>query len=173
MSGNPCIQHKSAMRTATALAVVTLGGLGLPLLFAAQPLVAAEPVSLSTTFFEKHGISPRTAAQLRTTVVGRTIAIKTLQGGALEQVYYGAQRIDAKGIKTPYKIVEQAIQEERAGVLRLLLIYDWHAHSYICLENVGELEELGAAEGTCPYEIVATAHGNQTGGKVDEAAKRP
>jgi len=136
-------------------------------------LAAAQPDSLSTAFFEKRGIAPRTATQLRATVVDRTISIKSLQGGALEQVYYGARRIDARGTTTRYKIVADAIQEERDGVLRQLLIYDWHGHSYICLENVGELEELGAAEGTCPYEIVATARGNHAGGNANAAPKSP
>lgn len=156
------------MRTAKSVVTVTLGALALVPL-----LAAAQTVALSTAFFEKQGIAPRTATQLRATVVDQTIAMKLLQSGALEQVYYGTRRIDAKGIKTQYKIVDSAIQEEHDGVLRQLLIYDWHGHSYICLENVGELEELGAAEGTCPYEIVATVRGNHTGGKADAAPKGP
>ena len=47
----------------------------------------------------------------------------------------------------------------------MLLIYDWHGHAYVCLANVGDLDVLGDAEGTCPYEIVATMQGNHVGGK--------
>jgi hypothetical protein len=48
-------------------------------------------------------------------------------------------------------------------VARMLLIYDWQNHAYVCLENVGELDVLKGAEGTCPYEIVATVKGNHLG----------
>jgi hypothetical protein len=137
-------------------------------------MAAAAQLDVPTTaFFEKHGVSPRDATKLRATVVGQTISIKALKSGALEQVYYGAQRVDARGTQTRYKIIEGAIQEEHDSAPRLLLIYDWQGHSYICLQNVGELDELGDAEGTCPYEIVATARGNHTADKTDGSPKGP
>src|ERR1700761_4617689 len=108
------------MRTAKLLLAIALGSQS------ALLVAAAEPDVPTTAFFEKHAVSPRGATQLRATVVGRTISIKTLQSGAVEQVYYGARRMDAKGIQTRYKIIEGAIQEEHDGAPRLLLIYDWH-----------------------------------------------
>jgi hypothetical protein len=126
---------------------------------------AAQTAALTTTFFEKNKVAPRSGAKLRTTIYNNTISIKTLKSGAIEQVYYGAQRIDAKGEKTKYTIYKGGIEEEHDGVLRVLMIYDWRGHAYVCLENVGELDELNGEEGTCPYEIVATTQGNHTGEK--------
>jgi hypothetical protein len=132
----------------------------------AMPVIAAaQPAALTTAFFEKNKISPRDAAKLRITVADNTLSIKTLKSGAVEQVYYGAQRIDAKGAKTKYKIGRGGIEEEYNGTPRMLLIYDWQDRAYVCLENIGDLDELNGAQGTCPYEIVATARGNQTGKK--------
>jgi hypothetical protein len=128
-------------------------------------IAAAQPAALTTAFFEKNRVSPRDAAKLRATVADSTLSIKTLKSGAIEQVYYGAQRIDAKGAKAKYKIGKGGIEEEYNGTSRMLLIYDWQDHAYVCLENVGDLDELNGAQGTCPYEIVATARGNQTGKK--------
>jgi hypothetical protein len=93
------------------------------------------------------------------TMSGKTITIKTLRSGAIERVYYGTQRIGAKG-----EISEGGIEEQHDGASRMLLIYDWQGHAYVCLENVGELDMLDAAEGTCPYEIIAMTQGNYTGG---------
>jgi hypothetical protein len=132
----------------------------------AVPVVtAAQTALLTTAFFEKNKVSPRDAAKLRATISDNTISMKTLKGGAVEQIYYGAQRIDAKGGKTKYKIGKGGIEEEYNGTPRMLLIYDWQDHAYVCLENVGDLDELNGAEGTCPYEIVAAARGNQIGKK--------
>jgi hypothetical protein len=128
-------------------------------------LAAAQTAAFTTAFFEKNKVPPRDGAKLRATISDNTVSIKTLKGGAVEQVYYGAQRIDAKGGKTKYKIGKGGIEEEHDGTPRMLLIYDWQNHAYVCLENVGDLDELDGAEGTCPYEIVATARGNQTGKK--------
>jgi hypothetical protein len=126
---------------------------------------AAQTAPLTTALFEKNKVAPRDAARLRTTIFDKTISIKTLKSGAIEQVYYGAQRVDAKGEKTKYKIGKGGIEEEHDGVLRVLLIYDWRGHAYGCLENVGELDELDGEEGTCPYEIVAATQGNHIRGK--------
>jgi len=126
---------------------------------------AAQTAPFTTAFFEKNKVAPRDAAKLRATIFDKTVSIKTLKSGAIEQVYYGVQRIDAKGEKTKYKIGKGGIEEEHDGVPRMLLIYDWRGHAYGCLENVGELDELDGEEGTCPYEIVATTQGNHTRGK--------
>ena len=99
-------------------------------------------------------------------MIDQTLSIRALKTGAIERVYYGpgSQRIDSKGVKTQYHIRGNGIEEEAAGVLRMLVIYDWDGHAYVCLEAVGDLDELGAAEGSCPYEIVATTQGDHTQG---------
>lgn len=140
-------------------AALAIGGLGMPV------LTAAQTDSLTTAFFEKNRVPPRNAAKLHATIFDKTISIKALNSGAIEQVYYGVQRIDARGTKTRYKITKGGIEEEHGGVPRMLLIYDWHGHAYVCVQNVGDLDELGEAEGTCPYEIVATTQDNHTQGK--------
>jgi hypothetical protein len=140
-------------------AALAFGGLVMPV------LTAAQTDSLTTAFFEENKVPPRNAAKLRATIFDKTISIKALKSGAIEQVYYGAQRVDAKGEKTKYKIREGGIEEEHGGVPRMLLIYDWHSHAYVCLEDVGDLDELAEAKGTCPYEIVATTQDNHTRGK--------
>jgi hypothetical protein len=140
-------------------AALAFGALGIPV------LAAAQTDALTTAFFEKNKVAPRNAAKLRATISDKTIAIKTLKSGAIEHVYYGAQRVDAKGEKTKYRFGKGGIEEEHDGALRMLLIYDWQGHAYVCLENVGDLDVLDGAEGTCPYEIVATTQGNHTGGK--------
>jgi hypothetical protein len=123
---------------------------------------AAQKDSLTTAFFEKNGVAPRNSAKLRTSVFDRTISIKELNSGTIERVYYGygAKRIDATGTKTKYHIRAGHIEEEYGGVPRMLMIYDWHGRAYICVDNVGDLDEIGDAAGTCPYEVVATAQGN-------------
>jgi hypothetical protein len=126
---------------------------------------AAQTDALTTTFFEKNKVAPRNAAKLRATISNDTISIKTLKSGAIQQVYYGARRIDTKGQKSEYSIGKLGIEEEVDGVLRMLVIYDWRGHTYGCLANVGEGDELEGQEGSCPYEIVGTARGNQTGRK--------
>ena len=146
-------------RSSTQAALVAFGALLMPV------LTAAQQDSLTTAFFEKNGVSPRTSAKLHATIFDRTISIKELKNGVIERIYYGAERIDARGTKTKYHIRQGGIEEEYGGVPRVLLIYDWHGHAYICLENVGDLDELGDSVGTCPYEIVATAQGNHTRGK--------
>lgn len=148
------------------MATLKLSAAALAFGVAALPVpAAAQTEALTTTFFEKNKVTPRNGAKLRTAIYNNTISIKTLKSGAIEQVYYGAQRVDAKGEKTKYKIHKGGIEEEHDGVLRVLLIYDWRGHAYVCLENVGELDELEGEEGTCPYEIVATTQGNHTGVK--------
>jgi hypothetical protein len=123
---------------------------------------SAQKDSLTTAFFEKNGVAPRNSAKLRTSVFDRTISIKELNSGTIERVYYGygAKRIDATGTKTKYHIRAGHIEEEYGGVPRMLMIYDWHGRAYICVDNVGDLDEIGDAAGTCPYEVVATAQGN-------------
>ncbi len=140
-------------------AALAFGGLMMPI------LAVAQTVSLTTAFFEKNKVPPRNAATLHTTIFGKTISIKALKSGSIEQVYYGAQRIDSKGIKSNYTITKAGIEEEYGGVLRMLLIYDWHGHAYACVENVGDLDELGEADGTCPYEIVGSTQDNHTEGR--------
>jgi hypothetical protein len=140
-------------------AALAFGGSVMPV------LAVAQADSLTTAFFEKNNVPPRNAARLHATIFDKTISIKALSSGAIEQVYYGIQRVDAKGEKTKYKITKGGIEEEHGGVPRMLLIYDWHGHSYVCVQNVGDLDELAEAEGTCPYEIVATTQGNHTQGK--------
>jgi hypothetical protein len=132
----------------------------------AMPVVAAAQTDgLTTAFFEKNNVAPRNAAKLRTTIADKTISIKTLKSGAVELVYYGAQRIDATGERTKYKIGKGGIEEEHDGAPRMLLIYDWQGHAYVCLENVGELDVLDDAAGTCPYEIIAALQGNHIRGR--------
>ncbi len=131
-------------------AALVLGGLAMPV------LAASQADSFTTAFFEKHHVLPRGAAKLRATISDRIVSIRDLKSGAIERVYYGDRRVDAKGDKTKYRIIEGAIEEEHGDVPRMLLIYDWRGHAYVCLENVGDLDELDGAEGTCPYEIVAT-----------------
>jgi hypothetical protein len=140
-------------------AALALGGLLMPV------LAAAQADSLTTAFFEENKVPARNTSKLRATIFDKTISIKALKSGAIEQVYYGAQRIDAKGEKTNYRIREGGIEEEHGGVPRMLLIYDWHGHTYVCLEDVGDLDELAEAKGTCPYEIVAATQDNHTRGK--------
>lgn len=135
------------------------GGLAMPASSSAQTAL------LTTAFFEKNKVPPRSAAKLHATIFDKTISIKALEGGTIERVYYGAQRVDAGGEKTKYRIREGGIEEEHGGVPRMLLIYDWHGHAYGCVENVGDLDELAGAEGTCPYEIVATAQDDRIRGK--------
>jgi hypothetical protein len=124
-------------------------------------MTVAQTAALTTAFFEKNHVSPRNAAALHATISDKTLSIKKLNSGAIERVYYGARRIDAKGEKTRYKISQAGIEEQYDGAPRVLLIYDWRGHAYVCLENLGELDMLGGAEGTCPYEIVATTEGNK------------
>lgn len=131
-------------------AALVFGGLAMPV------LAASQADSFTTAFFEKHHVLPRGAAKLRATISDRIVSIKELKSGAVERVYYGDRRVDAKGEKTEYRIIEGGGIEEYGDVPRMLLIYDWHGHAYVCVENVGELDELEGAEGTCPYEIVAT-----------------
>jgi hypothetical protein len=128
-------------------------------------LAAAQTDGLTTAFFEKNKVAPRNAAKLRATISDKTISIKTLKSDAITKIYYGALRVGDKGEKTKYKIGKGGIEEEHDGAPRMLLIYDWQGHAYVCLENLGELDMLDDAEGTCPYEIVATTRGNHTGGK--------
>jgi len=125
-------------------------------------MTAAQTDAPTTAFFEKNKVAPRTAAKLRATIADKTISLKTLKSGAVELVYYGAQRIDASGERTKYKIGRAGIEEEHDGAPRMLLIYDWHGHAYVCLENVGDLDVLDDAAGTCPYEIIAAIQGNHT-----------
>jgi hypothetical protein len=149
--------------------LLAFGGLVTPV------LTAAQENSLTTAFFEKHGVSPRDTAKLRATVLNKTISIKALASGAIERVYYGygAKRIDSKGATTKFRIVQSSIEEEYDGVQRMLLIYDWDGHAYICLENVGDLDEIGEAVGTCPYVIVAATQGDHTGGNTNARPERP
>jgi hypothetical protein len=141
------------------LAALAFAGSLLPVLAAAQ----SKP--LTTAFFEENRVRPRDAARLRATILNRTISIRTLKDGAIEQVRYGAMRVDGRGEKTKYTIRDGGIEEQHGGVPRMLLIYDWHGHAYGCLEDVGDLDELGEAKGTCPFEIVATATDSHRGGK--------
>jgi hypothetical protein len=145
------------------------GGLVIPV------LTAAQENSLTTAFFEKNSVSPRDTAKLRATVLNKTIAIKALASGAIERVYYGygAKRVDSKGATTKYQIVQSSIQEEYDGVQRMLLIYDWNGQAYICLDNVGDLDEIGEAAGTCPYVIVATTQGDHTRGNTNAGSEKP
>ncbi len=172
-------QHNGAAETrkvlnnltpfAVAAYLLACGGLVTPL------LTAAQENSLTTAFFEKHAVTPRDTAKLRATVSNRTVSIETLASGAIERVYYGsgAKRIDSKGASTKYQIVQNSIQEEHDGVQRMLLIYDWDGHAYICLENVGDLDEIGEAVGTCPYVIVATTQGDHTRGNTNASPEKP
>jgi hypothetical protein len=140
-------------------AALTFGALLIP-----DPSVA-QTNSLTIAFFEKHNVRPRNAAELRATVLGKTLVIKTLKSGAVERVYYGAQRVDGKGEKTKYKIVGGGIREDPGGVPRMLLIYEWHGAAYVCVDNVGDLDELGEDTGTCPYQIVTSVPNNHAGEK--------
>jgi hypothetical protein len=154
---------------AASACLLAFGGLVTPV------PTAAQENSLTTAFFEKHGVSPRDTAKLRATVLNKTISIKALASGAIERVYYGygAKRIDSKGATTKFRIVQSSIEEEYDGVQRMLLIYDWDGHAYICLENVGDLDEIGEAVGTCPYVIVAATQGDHTGGNTNARPERP
>ena len=149
--------------------LVAFGGLVTPV------LTAAQEHPLTTAFFEKNGVSPRDTTKLRATVFNKTISIETLASGAIERVYYGsgAKRIDSKGATTKYQIVQSSIEEQYDGVQRMLLIYDWGGHAYICLENVGDLDEIGEAVGTCPYVIVATTQGDHTRGNTNADPEKP
>jgi hypothetical protein len=136
---------------------------------------AAQENSLTTAFFEKNAVSPRDSAKLRATVLNKTVSIKALASGAIERVYYGdgAKRVDSKGATTKYQIAHSSIEEEFDGVQRMLLIYDWKGYAYICVDNVGELDEIGEAAGTCPYVIVATAQGDHTRGNTNAGPEKP
>lgn len=153
---------------AASVFLLAFGGVLTPVLAAAQD----NPPT--TAFFEKNGVSPRDTTRLRATVLNKTISIKALASGAIEQVYYGsgAKRIDSKGATTQYQIVQSGIEEEYDGAHRMLLIYDWHGQAYICLENVGDLDEIGEAVGTCPYVIVATTPGD-TRGNTNARPEKP
>ena len=142
---------------------------------AAPVLTTAQENSLTTAFFEKNEVSPRNTTKLRATVFNQTVSIKTLASGAIERVYYGdgTKRIGSKGATTKYRIVQNGLEEEYEGVQRKLLIYDWHGHAYICLENIGDLDEIGEAVGTCPYVIVATAQGDHTRGNTNASPEKP
>jgi hypothetical protein len=139
--------------------------LGALLALTCGPTIASAQTDVPTTaLFERHHVAPRSTAALRTTITGRTLSIKSLKTGAMESWYYGTQRIDANGKKFDYRIHDSGIEEERDGDLVLLLVYDWHGHSYICLANIGDSDVLGDAEGTCPYEIVGASEGNHLHG---------
>ncbi len=143
-----------------------LGATILALALAVAPGVArAETDAKTTAFFEKNKVAPLDAAKTKAAVDGKTVAFKHLADGATEEVFYGGQRFDAKGGKAKYKIGKDGIEEEIDGTPRRLLLYVWQDHTYACLENVGDLDELDGAEGTCPYEIVKTTSGNHLGGK--------
>lgn len=142
----------------TRLCMLALGSLIAPI------LASAQTEALTTAFFELHHVAPRSTARLRATIIGKTISTKSLKTGAVEWVYYGANRVDAKGEKSRYRIHDSGIEEEHDGEPRMLLIYDWQGHAYVCLENVGDLDVLDDAEGTCPYEIVSAAEGNHIHG---------
>jgi len=120
---------------------------------------------MTTTFFEKIKIAPRGLQKLKATVYDKTISVKDLSSGSVEDVYYGQKKIDPKGNKSEYKLTQYGIEQDYDDSPRLLMIYDWHDHSYICLANIGDNDSLGDAEGTCPYEIVNTRSGNHLGGK--------
>jgi hypothetical protein len=119
----------------------------------------------TTAFFEKNKVAPLDAPKTRAAVNDKTVSLKHLTDGAVEEVYYGGQRVDAKGGTSKYRIGKDGIEEEIDGAPRRLLLYVWQDHTYVCLENVGDLDELDGAEGTCPYEIVKATSGNHLGGK--------
>ena len=138
--------------------------LALGLSLAAGTALAQADVK-TTAFFEKNKVAPFDAPKTKAAVGDKTISLKHLADGAVEDVYYGPQRIDAKGGKSKYKIGKDGIEEEIDGVPRRLLLYAWQDRTYVCLENVGDLDELEGAEGTCPYELVKATSGNHLGGK--------
>jgi hypothetical protein len=131
----------------------------------APGLARAEPDAKTTAFFEKNKVAALDAAKTKAAVDGKTITFKHLADGTTEEVFYGGQRFDAKGGKSKYLINKNGISEEIDGTPRRLLLYVWQDHTYACLENVGDLDELDGAEGTCPYEIVKATSGNHLGGK--------
>ena len=138
--------------------------LALALIFA-PGAARADTDTKTTAFFEKNKVAPLDAQKTRAAVNDKTVSLKHLTDGAVEDVYYGGQRGDAKGGKSKYRIGKDGIEEEIDGVPRRLLLYAWQDHTYVCLENVGDLDELDGAEGTCPYEIVKSTSGNHLGGK--------
>jgi hypothetical protein len=133
--------------------------------FDAGAALASEPSTFSTAFFEKLHVPPLNTAQLRALVAGKTVTFKLIATGAQERVFYGPRRVDKKGARTAYRISKSAIEQTRDGVPHLLLIYEWQGRTFGCLENVGDLDELGDQEGLCPYEIVEASSGNQAKGE--------
>jgi hypothetical protein len=147
------------MRKLTLMAALAVAAWPVPVLLAAQA------DALTIAFFQNQHLRPRDAAALRATVLDRTLVIRTLKSGTIERVYYGARRIDAKNARTNYRIADAGIREDHDGVQRVLLVYDWQGSAYVCVDNVGELDDLGEAAGTCPYQIVSTIRGNHVGEK--------